>query len=123
MPHLILEYTSNVQEIAFKELLPRLHDALSEVGDVEIGNCKSRAIKLKDYNVAGGDAREAFVHLGVSILEGRSQEWKQGMGKHFLGILREAYAQSSERLNLQISVEIRDIQSHGYFKIPELRQT
>ena len=78
---------------------------------------------MKDYNVAGGDVREAFVHLGVSILAGRSQEWKQRMGKHFLGILREAYAQSLETLNLQISVEIRGIERSGYFKIPELLRT
>ena len=75
---------------------------------------------MKDYHVAGGDVGEALVHLGVSILEGRSQEWKQMMGKNFLEILREAYALSLERLSLQITVEIRDIERSGYFKIPEL---
>jgi len=120
MPQITLEYTDNVRDtVDFDLLFMKLHEILSEVAGIRIGNCKSRAVKLSDYLVGAGDADAAFVHLEVAILEGRSLETRQEMGRRMLEALRGAYAGTLAELALQITVEVRDLQKALYFKIPE----
>jgi 5-carboxymethyl-2-hydroxymuconate isomerase len=116
----MLEYTANIkQEIDLADLLVQLHLVLVDVGGIPLGNCKSRAIRLDDFHIAGGEARHAFVHLTIRFLEGRSTELKQQIGRQSLGILEKSFAPSFTEFDLQITVEIKDIERATYFKIPE----
>jgi 5-carboxymethyl-2-hydroxymuconate isomerase len=92
-----------------------------DVGDIDIENCKSRAIRLEEYHVARGESDRAFIHLQVCIFEGRSLSVKQLMGKNLLKILGECYLPSLEALNLQITLEIKDVQKALYFKLPAVK--
>lgn len=120
MPHLTLQYTDNIQRKPdFAPLFSRLHDVLSEVGGIQIGNCKSRAIRLEDYFVARGGPEHAFIHLDIAVLAGRSVDLKQEIGRFCLEALNHQLAPSFDGLELQITVEIRDMPKDAYFKIPE----
>ncbi len=122
MPHLTLEYSANIdQPVDFKGLFSQQHQVLVDVGHIDIENCKSRAIRLDDYHIASGESDRAFIHLEVCILEGRSLSVKQLMGKNLLESLGECYKPSLEALNLQITVEIKDLQKALYFKLPALK--
>ena len=67
MPHLTLEYSSNVtQEVDFQALFLELHQMVAEHGDTLVANCKSRAYRLDDYLVASGEAGAAFVFDGTT---------------------------------------------------------
>ncbi|MCG8604712.1 5-carboxymethyl-2-hydroxymuconate Delta-isomerase [bacterium] len=117
MPHLTLEYSANInQSVDFKALFLRLHQVLAEVGSIDIENCKSRAFKCKNYHIARGENAHAFVHLEVCFLEGRSLSVRQLLGKSLLEIMDEIYKPSLDALNLQITVEVKDIQKALYFK-------
>ena len=120
MPHLILEYTENINPIVFEQLFAKLHSVLSEIVNIEINNCKSRAVSLGTFYIGEGDSSNAFVSLSVSFLEGRSLDLKQKLGERFLDILKRYYSHLETELNVQISVEIKDIQKPLYFKFPEL---
>lgn len=120
MPHLTLEYTSNLsQGIDADQLFSKLHQILVDVGGISIHNCKSRAVCLDTYYIGKGDAQEAFMHLDIRFLEGRSLELKQRIGQLSLNWLKEYFAPSLAGLEMQVTVEIADIQSQTYFKIPE----
>jgi 5-carboxymethyl-2-hydroxymuconate isomerase len=120
MPHLTLEYTSNLsQTIDVGELFPKLHQILADVGGISIHNCKSRAVRLDTYYIGKGGTQNAFIHLDIRFLEGRSLELKQRIGQQSLSWLKEFFAPSLAELELQVTVEIVDIQSQTYFKIPE----
>ena len=119
MPHLTLERTGNLDDtVSFDNLFGRIHAVLAEAG-IKKGNCKSRAIVQDHFYIGDGGAKAAFVHLDVRFLEGRSTEAKQEMGRRLLAILKECYADASQRHDLQITVEVRDIERAVYFKIPE----
>ena len=119
MPQITLQYTDNVhQGTAFSELFLDIHKIVSEVGGVRIGNCKSRAIRLEDYFVSAGDNRSGFVHLDLAILEGRS-EVKHELGQLCLDKLKSHFASDDEAIDLQITVEIRDMRRTAYFKYPD----
>ena len=117
MPHLTLEYTDNItQSINFKQVFSDLHRIMEETGGININNCKSRAVKLENYFIAGGEEDKAFVHLEIRFLEGRTTELKQVIGGKILEKLKEHYSKSIEDLDIQITVEIKDILRDLYFK-------
>ncbi|HSG80865.1 MAG TPA: 5-carboxymethyl-2-hydroxymuconate isomerase [Gemmatimonadota bacterium] len=121
MPHLTLEYTANLRpDDELDPLFARLHRVLAEVGGVEIGNCKSRAVERDRFFVGEGGAAAGFAHLEVRFLEGRSDELKGEIGRALLEVLRETFAVEQEAQALQISVEICDIRRATYFKFPAL---
>jgi 5-carboxymethyl-2-hydroxymuconate isomerase len=120
MPHLTLEYTNNVgSEIDFHEIFTAFHGILVDVGSIDIGNCKSRAILLDDYLIGAGSPKGAFVHLEVRLLEGRSVDVKREMGSRFLELLGEYFATPLAKSELQITVQIMEMQKDGYFKLSE----
>jgi 5-carboxymethyl-2-hydroxymuconate isomerase len=117
MPHITLEYTYNIdQSIEFRALFAELHQMLASVAGVSIDNCKSRAICLDTYHIGDGEAQNAFVHLEIQLLEGRSAELKQEIGARGLQVLKRYFAGSLGKLDLQITLEVRDMQRQAYFK-------
>jgi len=120
MPQLTLQYTDNIgAPVDFDLLFSQLHQLLSDVAGIRIENCKSRAMRLSSFRVGRGEAGGAFVHLDAAILAGRPLETREELGRRMLDVLRATYAQPLEELDLQITVEVRDMQKELYFKIPE----
>ena len=118
MPHLVLEYTANVaQEVDYSALFSRLHQAVAAAG-APLAGCKSRAVRHEAYYVADGRPGCAFVHLTIGLLAGRSDEVKAALTGRCLQLLAEEYRSSLESLDLQISVELRDLHRESYQKVP-----
>lgn len=116
MPHLRLEYSSNVPaDLASRDLFRTFHRILATNG-VTIGNCKSRAEERGAFLVGDGAREESFVHLDVRLLEGRSPETKQAIGSALLDALVTTYGSLTP--TPQITVEIRDIRRAEYWKHP-----
>jgi 5-carboxymethyl-2-hydroxymuconate isomerase len=119
MPHLTLEYTSNLDEWANDpELLLSLHRLLHTEAGIELGNCKSRWRMAEEWAVGDGSGNPAFLHLDVRFLEGRPMNLKQAVGDRAVGLILDHFAEADEALDLQITVEIQDIRRGTYFKHP-----
>jgi len=119
MPHLTLEHTANInQEIDWVTLFSGLHKILTTIGGINIENCKSRSICLDNYYIGQSDESNAFVHLKISFLQGKSAELQQAIGKQCLNLLKEYFAPSLSKLALQITVEITEIHRSAYYKYP-----
>lgn len=119
LPQIRLEYSGNITEdIVSDTLLLGIHEVLRDTGGIRIGNCKSRAFRCDPFRVGAGEHENAFVHLEVRILEGRSAELKGAIGRALLDVLAGYFTTSLEKLDLQITVEICDIRRDAYFKHP-----
>jgi len=119
MPHLRLEYTDNINNPAnFDDLFNKLHRVLVEYGDIDIDNCKSRAIKLDRFLIADGQKNGSFVHLEVRIFADRSEEVLHTIGEHLKLVLAENFVKDTARDNVQITIEVQEIKKEYYFKIP-----
>jgi len=119
MPHLILNYTSNIDPpLDFGSLFLKLHTILNSIAGIEINNCKSRAQKLENYFISRGESEKAFIHLDVNFLEGRSAKIKKKIGNLCLDTIKEYCTSYLTKKDLQITVEIRDIRKEFYFKYP-----
>jgi 5-carboxymethyl-2-hydroxymuconate isomerase len=118
MPHIILEYSSNVQEKkSFDILFSQFHQIFVTIGSVEEINCKSRAMKCDVFCIGDGNSKNGFIHAEIRFLEGWSIDMIQTMGIGILKILQKHFSKSLQELNLQISVEFITFPSNLYFKV------
>ncbi len=120
MPQISLEYTGNItQEIDTQALFSMIHQVLGDLAGIPIENCKSRAIQLDNFHIAKGEPNNAFIHLEIRFIEGRTPEMKMEIGDQCLGYLESYFSEAASSLNLQITVEILDIRRKNYFKFPK----
>lgn len=117
MPHIRLEYSSNIeQNINFKSLFSELHLLIHQISGANIENCKSRVIKLDNYFIGNGMQKNAFVFVEILLLEGRSNEAKKTLGEAILETLNKNYTVALTQLDLKITVKITEMPRELYFK-------
>lgn len=119
MPHLIYEYTDNLDpaEADIKGLLKKTNQVLIDQGGVfPIGGIRSRAIRLNDYCVADGTVDDAFVHATLKIGGGRSEEAKKKAGDELFKMISEHFAAIYQKRTLALSMEIVEFSEAGTWK-------
>jgi len=117
MPHLRLEYSTNVKErINSEELFSSCHHILVDTVNADLFRCQSCAISYDLFHVGEGSPHEAFIYLEILLLEGRSLPKLQEAGKQILEVLERYFARSLKELNMQIAVRVVELPSSHYFK-------
>jgi 5-carboxymethyl-2-hydroxymuconate isomerase len=106
MPHITLEYTSNIKECDFKPSLKQIHYILSEMLPTKIENCKTRIVKHEDYIIGVDENNKAFINLSIKVLPGRSEELLNTITEKILNHLRQIFSESHKDLNIGISIGI-----------------
>ena len=82
MPHLIVEYSANLEnDVDIDALLGALHAAAIKTGVFPLGGCRTRAARRDHYVISNDAPENAFVHLIARIGAGRSVETKKGRGQ------------------------------------------
>ena len=108
MPHLIVEYSDNI-EFDAQSLLARLHEEVVATGAINLKGIKSRAIKHTQYRIADGDPDYAFVHVGLLIREGRSIEVQKEATHRVMKVLKETFAHLFEMRKLSLTVDLKEM--------------
>jgi 5-carboxymethyl-2-hydroxymuconate isomerase len=123
MPHLVIEYSSNIPgTIDGDVLLREIAVIVSAAGEIPIEHFKSRLVRRDSYRVGEGGAEEAFVHLEAGVFSGKPPEMKRRIGEDCLEYLEEFFSGIAGELSLQITVEIREMEKESYFKATTGRQ-
>ncbi|MFT4554522.1 MAG: 5-carboxymethyl-2-hydroxymuconate isomerase [Chlamydiales bacterium] len=116
MPHILVEYSSNLREhVRHRESLMALHKVLSEHAEIE--NIKSRSIVRENCLVGDGSEGNAFVHVNLRLLPGRTTETKQKIGSDIVQSLREMYGESLREFSCDFTVDIEDMDKESYTKL------
>lgn len=118
MPHIVVEYSSNIKETVNASLLASLHHILVTTASATLASCKSRAVERSLFYVGNGEMRNAFVHIEVRLAEGRTAAIREKVGEQMLQVLNDYFVDSLEELNMQITVEVQEFPKQFYFKIP-----
>ncbi|WP_122899106.1 5-carboxymethyl-2-hydroxymuconate Delta-isomerase [Acinetobacter sp. B51(2017)] len=115
MPHIHVEYSANVQDLAIKPLLLALNQAMLDGAYVKSAvDVKSRAIRQQDF-VIGLDAQDqGYVHVKVSLLNGRSLELKSEISRKILSVLQDYVP--VQNIQIQLCVEILEMDKTTYSK-------
>lgn len=110
MPHFVVEYAQDLEDrIDIDGLLQGLYEVAAASGVMLAQDVKLRAVGYRHYRMP--TAGDRFVHVTVSLLEGRSDEAKEGLAI----ALRERMAALLPEVE-SLSIDIRDMNPVAYKK-------
>ncbi|HLO67615.1 MAG TPA: 5-carboxymethyl-2-hydroxymuconate Delta-isomerase [Holophaga sp.] len=122
MPHTLLEYTANVADRPdFQVFWADLHRHLAAEAPCRIQDIKSRATRLEDFRMGAGDRESAFVHLTIRIMEGRTPEVLERVGRGALELLGRAFPLALASQEADLTVEIAGMRRDAYFKASSVK--
>ena len=123
MPHLIVEYSANIEEeIALEVLLDKLHACALATGVFPIGGLRVRAHRVDHYRIADKAADNGFVHVTALIGHGRPLDVQQRAGQELLAALGEHLGPLFSRSPLAISLNIQEMHPVLNFKKNNLHE-
>lgn len=111
MPHLVLEYSANLESsIDVAALIRAVHEAAIETGMFPLGGARTRAERRDVYLIADGHPDNAFVHLSARIGAGRTEEARRAAAEHIFAALKAVLAEAFATRPLAISFEMSEIE-------------
>jgi 5-carboxymethyl-2-hydroxymuconate isomerase len=115
MPHIHVEYSANVEQLDVKPLLLGLNQAMLDGGYIAAAHeVKSRAICQHDFVIGLNDPEQAYIHIKVSLLTGRSIELQTEISQKLLSVAKVLIP--PQKVNLQLCVEILEMPKATYSK-------
>ncbi|MDH3662810.1 MAG: 5-carboxymethyl-2-hydroxymuconate Delta-isomerase [Alphaproteobacteria bacterium] len=131
MPHLILDYSANLDDVIdIKSLCAALRDAMVETGVFPLGGIRVRALPCSAYAIADGDPAYAYLHMTMRIGQGRDEETRLSVAKH-LYATAEAYIKPRLAGPFALSIDLGELDPvtslksfnsiHAHLKSKELR--
>jgi 5-carboxymethyl-2-hydroxymuconate isomerase len=123
MPHLIVEYSANLEPaLDIRGLVEALHEAALETGVFPIGGIRTRAAKRDIYRIADGHDDNAFIHVQARIGAGRTAEVRQKAAHHIFARLKAETADVFANRPLGLTLEIVEIDAVGSLKHSNLHE-
>lgn len=123
MPHLIVEYSANIEEdLQLPELLTRLRDCAVATGVFPLGGIRLRGARRDHYLIADGDPTNAFVHLTARIGQGRTLEVRESVVQALFDVLCSHLDELYAERGLGISIEIQEIDAATSLKKNNLHE-
>lgn len=118
MPHLIVEYSSNLdQAIDMRTIIDAVHAAALETGVFPLGGIRTRAERRDVYKIADGQPGYGFIHVQARIGSGRPADVRHKAGEHIFAGLRAAAAPLIACAPIGLSLEIVEMDPVGSFKL------
>ena len=115
MPHCTFEYSANLEiESKLTLFLSDLHGELMKTGVFELRQIKSRAAKRDYFLVGDGNSKNAFIYLEIAILDGRTLEKRQEIGKRAYDLVLRSFAEAIQSHNCSVGIEVREIERERY---------
>ena len=123
MPHVIVEYSANLEPALDVPMLVRnVHDAVLDSGIFQIGAVRTRAERRDLCVVADGDPTNCFIHIEVRMASGRDGAARKRLAEAILATVatdtRDVYAQAG----MGLSVEVREIDSTAAVRLNNLHE-
>lgn len=117
MPHLIIEYSANLEDrLGVGTLLDTLHAAALETGIFPLGGLRVRAHRADLYRIADCDPANGFVHVTAIIGHGRPLDVRRQAGERLFAALTEYLDPLFAETPLAISFNIQEFDPVLNFK-------
>ncbi|MCY3413961.1 MAG: DUF1904 family protein [Candidatus Heimdallarchaeota archaeon] len=111
MPQIRIEVTDSVQIDDIDELMLSINQIVSDLAKTAIENCKSRFIWLNKYKIGDGTSNQNFIHIEITLYEGRSDEAKSEIAEAIHHLLISEYD-----FEFVLSVYFNDMKRSSYYK-------
>jgi len=116
MPHLVIEYTSNLSDFPEARVLAELNAAVTASPEIQNeADLKTRFVPVSRFAIGTAPEDRAFVHAQLRLLSGRDAETKRDLTGRIADVLRR-HAPRPSGVLVQLSVEIVDMDRPSYVK-------
>ena len=123
MPHLIVEYSGNLEEVLnLDSLLDCLHATAIDTGMFPIGGIRIRAYKAEHYRIADCAPENSFVHVSAIVGAGRPLDRREQVSRILFEALCEELKTIAETSPIAISFNMREFDSVLNFKKNNLHE-
>lgn len=116
MPHVVIDYSANLENFEPKQLLLKINNALVETGYCQAIDIKSRARKDDVFVIGLDTEQQAYVHVKVYLLSGRNQQQKTEIGQKVFETLVADQVLNQQKISVQSCVELIEMPKQDYFK-------
>ena len=110
MPHLTVEYSSNLDgEIDFARFCELLRRAMVETGAFPLAGIRVRALRCEHWAIADGAPTHAFIDLSIRLRAGRTHAVRDAAVAHVFQAAESFLREILEVRSLALSIEMRNI--------------
>lgn len=110
MPHIIIEYSKNLELHAdVEDLVEVMHAAALTIEVFPLGGVRTRAVRRDDYRIADGNVDNCFVDVIVRIGAGRDADTKERIADSLFTALTSALREVYDTTPLALSLELKEI--------------
>ena len=123
MPHLIVEYSANIEDqIALDALLDKLHTCALGTGVFPLGGLRVRAHRADHFRIADKAPDNGFVHVTALIGHGRALDVQQRAAEELFGVLTKHLEPLYEKSPLALSLNVQEFHPVLNFKKNNLHE-
>lgn len=116
MPHVIVEYTANLEhEAQLEQLFERMHAELIGMQLFPTGGIRSRARRIEQFRFADGAHDYAGVHVEVKLSAARPAQIRKQVGAAVFEVCRQHFSALQARRYLALSLEVGLFQPEVFF--------
>lgn len=115
MPHLRINYSSNLPGFDAGHAIDQVVEAMVDSGEFKEETIKARAYRADVFQVGTASKGRGFVDAAIKVLAGRSDEQKAGLAQMVCETIR-AGAHWPKDVEVQITAEVTDL-SPNYAKV------
>ena len=122
MPHQIIEYSANIEELLnVRELVKSMHATAVGIDALPTGGIRTRAVRRDIYEIADGHPANTFINVTLRIAAGRPLEVQQAAGEALFATLTETVSGVFEEQPMSLSCEIQEIKPDTRWKKSNIR--
>ena len=123
MPHIIAEYSANLEDrLDVQALVNDLHQAAVESQIADLVGIRSRAVRREYFRVAEGNPANGFVHIVARLRRGRTTEQRKALGQALLAAADRRLAAVYPKHPIGLTVEVHEIDPDMTFRRNTLRE-
>lgn len=116
MPHIIVEYSSNLREsLSPESFIREIHNAAVRTGAFSASTLRTRASERTCYRVGDGSPENGFVHIVMRIRPGRGREEKLKLGESVFSVVCAYLKPIFDSRPLGLTYEIQEIDTDFRF--------
>jgi len=117
MPHIIVEYSSNLADgVDMRRLIDDLHRTVLQSRLFEPAAVRTRAAPRSLYRIADGAPENVFVHITARIRAGRTAGDRKALGASLLQTAKDAIAAQQTPPPVAVTVEVQELDPEMLFR-------
>jgi 5-carboxymethyl-2-hydroxymuconate isomerase len=118
MPHIVIEYTPNLNGLPMEAMLAAVTRRLADSAQVaDEADLKARVICVESFRVGLAESARGFIHVTLRILAGRDEKAKRDFSERVAQGMLEHMPRFPPGLQAHLSVEVVDMDRDSYRKV------